>query len=173
MIGPRPWGDICVRKTVPIVFECRQSWRQSCKVCKVGKVCIAALCNAIKLRRPKQILRQGQADSGGGSVGMQNGACLLCSLACVSTLVFSSYTWHCHILTPGAGLDCLDCPLEDIGFRKTHSCHLVGQTRSCLMWQGIASRQIMAAGVIEMFALAVSVKVEHFESASTCGQPDL
>ena len=106
MIGPRPWGDDSVRKTVPIVFECRQSWRQSCKVGKVCKVCIAALCtlcNAIKLRRPKQILRQGQADSGGGSVGMQNGACLLALLACVSTLVFSSYTWHCHILTPGAG----------------------------------------------------------------------
>ena len=147
---------------------------QSGKVCKVCIAALCTLCNAIKLRRPKQILRQGQADSGGGSVGMQNGACLLCSLAC-QPLSFPPHpdtATYLHLVLVGP-VDCLDCPLKDIGFRKTHSCHLVGQTRSCLMWQGIASRQMMATGVIEMFALAVSVKVEDFESASTCGQPDL
>ena len=113
----------------------------------------------------EQILRQGQ----GGSFGMQKAAYLL---ACHTPNSLPTYlATYLHLML-GGPVDSLNCPFQDICFRMTYSCHLVGQTRSCLMLQGIPSRQIMA-GVIEMFGLAVSVKAEGFESASTCGQPGL
>ena len=105
--------------------------------------------------------------------------CRSCLLACHCLPTFLATYLHQMLVGP---VDCSNCPFGDIS-KETHSWAdksntnyiavlLGGQTRSCLILQEIPCRQIMA-GVIEMFGLAVSVKAEAFESASTCGQAGL